>query len=752
MTLSPPRVFAAVLALTLLVPLPAVFAQQQPTGPGLPQPVLHYLTPAGGQAGTAVEVTLTGNDLDLATGLLFSHPAVKAAPLGPATLTAAAPNPGMGRRGQQGRAPLVATRFKVTIPRDVPASSLDVRVVSKWGVSNPRAFIVGDLPEAVEKDPNNDVSEAQVIPLNSTVHGTIAQPTDVDYYRLRGTKGQRVVVHCQATSIDSRLNAAIEVYSAAGSLLGAGRHYQNGDALVDVVLPDDEDCLIRVFSFAYQQGGTEYFYRLTASIAPWIDAVFPAVVEPGKKTMVTVYGRNLPGGVPDPTAVVQGRILEKITTTITAPSGPAVERLAYSGHVPPPTAFVDGFEFRLRNDTGASNPFLLTYARAPLVLDPGTNDTPETAQAVSVPCEIAGRIEKRRDRDWYSFTARKGTVLSIELYGDRLGAPVDLYAVLRNGRTKQTITELDDNPEQTPNQFFHRSDDPARYRFSVPDDGTYLLQVSSRESDVEASPRHVYRVRITPEQPDFRLVVMPASPTAPDAAVVHRSASQYFAVFVSRMDGFDGEIALRAEGLPKGVSCPPQKIAAGQRQGVLVVSASADAALGHAELRVKGAATIAGKSIEREARPATITWPLPQNQNIPAVSRLDRSLALTVAEPGPFSLTANLGQATVRPGEKLSIPVKVLRNWSDFKGPIQLTALGISQGQNPPAQTVPAEKGDFTFSLDVRPNTPPGVYTVVLRGQAQVPFSRDGSGKQKQNVNVSLPATPVIVTVEARRR
>jgi lysophospholipase L1-like esterase len=44
------------------------------------------------------------------------------------------------------------------------------------------------------------------------------------------------------------------------------------------------------------------------------------VVEAGKTTSVTVYGRNLPGGKPDPSAVVEDRVLEKITVDVTAPA------------------------------------------------------------------------------------------------------------------------------------------------------------------------------------------------------------------------------------------------------------------------------------------------------------------------------------------------------------------------------------------------------------------------------------------------
>src|SRR5205823_10858526 len=97
-----------------------------------------------------------------------------------------------------------------------------------------------------------------------------------------------------------------------------------------------------------------------------------------------------------------GHPLETVSVTVDVPKDPAaLQRLAFSGHVASPAAALDGFEFRLRNEIGVSNACLLTFARAPVVLDNGGNDTPETAQPVTPPCEIAGRVEKRRDRDWY---------------------------------------------------------------------------------------------------------------------------------------------------------------------------------------------------------------------------------------------------------------------------------------------------------------------------------------------------------------
>src|SRR5207245_3365340 len=137
------------------------------------------------------------------------------------------------------------------------------------------------------------------------------------------------------------------------------------------------------------QGNPEHFYRLSITTAPWIDAVYPPMVEPGKPAKLTIYGRNLPDGKLDPTAKCDGVVLEEITVDVPAAAPTAVGKLAYSGHVAPHSAALDGFEYRVRNAVGSSNPFLITFARAPVVLDNEANDTPEAAQEVPVPCEIA---------------------------------------------------------------------------------------------------------------------------------------------------------------------------------------------------------------------------------------------------------------------------------------------------------------------------------------------------------------------------
>src|SRR5207244_3722718 len=125
-------------------------------------------------------------------------------------------------------------------------------------------------------------------------NGAVTAPTDVDYYVFAARKGQRVLLACLGPSLDSRINPEIKLYDSAGRQVASHRPPPGQDALVDYAVPADGDYYLRLCQFTYTQGSPEFFYRLNLSTGPWIDAVFPPVVEPGKSAAVTLFGRNLP--------------------------------------------------------------------------------------------------------------------------------------------------------------------------------------------------------------------------------------------------------------------------------------------------------------------------------------------------------------------------------------------------------------------------------------------------------------------------
>ena len=737
------RFFGFLVATTLFAAAIPTVSAQIINGNQWPTPRLNVLSPAGGKVGTTFEVIFTGTEAEEPESLIFSHPGIKGTPIIPELPKPdpkAKPDP---KKKDPVRPPI--TKFNVTIDKSVPVGFYDARLVNKNGVSNPRRFVVGDLNEVAEKEPNNDVEQAQKVEIGTTINGAIGAPTDVDYFSFPGKKGQRVIISCLTASIDSRLDPEIKVYDSKARELGAYRPYPQQDGLVDVTLPEDGEYLIRLNKFTYTAGTAEYFYRLNIALAPYIDAVFPPMIEPGKTAQVTLYGRNLPGGKLDPASVINGLVLEKLTVSVTAPGDPASQdQLKYSGLITPLMGSVDGFEYRLTGPTGTSNPVLLTFAKAPVVIENDDNDIVDKAQLIPVPCELAGRVDKKRDRDWYVFDAKKGDVLMIEVFSHRLGAPTDMYFVLKNLATKQDIVLQDDNLENMSLRFFTTNRDPSPYRFVAPADGKYHMMLASHTGDNYADPTHVYRVRITKEQPDFRLFVMPADELRPEACRLGKNGTHHYTVYAQRNDGFKGDIHLTMEGLPAGITCPPQVLGGSMKTTQLVVTAADNAADAISIVKVIGTAVINGQKVKHEARPATITWGVPAQQNIPAVSRLDRELFLAVRDKAPGKLVAAMDKATVSLGDKVEIPLKLARSFAEFKANFQVAPVpgdfptGIAFGN----LTFAPGKDDLKAVVTIAANTIPGTYNLSFRGFATISPTEKG-----KPVNTILISTPVQVTV-----
>ena len=117
------RAVAGFLALfcALFVLSSSAFAQ-------LPSGRLTSIFPPGGKAGSTVELTATGADLDGSAEMRFSHPGITA-------------------KTDDKSDNAASRKFTIAISNDVPSGIYEARVVSRFGITNPRSFTVGDLTE-----------------------------------------------------------------------------------------------------------------------------------------------------------------------------------------------------------------------------------------------------------------------------------------------------------------------------------------------------------------------------------------------------------------------------------------------------------------------------------------------------------------------------------------------------------------------------------------------------------------------------
>ncbi len=204
----------------------------------LPAPRLLTVMPMGGTAGATVEVSVTGENLEKVSALLFSTPKITAKPV----------------TGADGKA--VEGRFLVTVAADTPVGVYDARLMSRLGVSSARAFSVSHVPEVTRTAPNTTLETALALKTNSICNATMTKRA-VDFYTFTGAKGRRVAVDCAAVGIDSKLRPVVIIGDAQGRDLLVNRT----GGVLDFTPPADGTYTIKVHGLTFE-GGAERFYRL----------------------------------------------------------------------------------------------------------------------------------------------------------------------------------------------------------------------------------------------------------------------------------------------------------------------------------------------------------------------------------------------------------------------------------------------------------------------------------------------------------
>jgi hypothetical protein len=703
-----------------------------------PATQLFTLNPCGGQQGTVVEVNiLQGADLEGVNDLRFSHPGIVAKPK-------LADPPIYGGPAEQ-----VTGRFLVTIGADVPPGIYDVRAVGRFGISNPRAFTVGDLPEVAEEPGNNQPDKAMRLGLDSVVSGVVVAGQS-DYFQFTAKAGQRILIEACAQQIDSRLDATLLLRDASGREIARDVSAVRRDPLLDVTMPADGQYTVAIFDAVYA-GGNEYFYRLGVRTGPYIDFIMPPVGAPGETVSCTVFGRNLPGGVAVPNMNIKGRPLESLVVPIRFPEVTAKTELPSGPLLSSREATFNGFAFRLASPHGSSNPYRLGFASSPVVVASATADPAKSPvpRKLNVPCEYVGRFERNRVES-LDFTAKKGDVYVLEVWSQRLGLPTDPVLVVQrvsvDAKKQVQISDIaevdDDGPETAGTPFSVVSGDPS-YRLLVPADGDYRVTVRDLNQS-RVDPRRLYRLIIRRPQPGFSLVAatsyaIPGTPAKEirfTVPALRRGGAEMIEVLALRRDGFTGPIEVTAEGLPPGVACPAVVIGSAQTSVPLVFTTSVDAAAWTGSIRIIGRASFDGKDTMVPARAGVATWPTEKvraGQPVPAVtSRVAQDFMLSVSgnETAPLLVSLSDGKpVAMSRGGKLSIPVKFARQ-ANFKEKeaVTLIPIGLPKTIKAANAVIATGASEGKLTLEIGADQVPGVLSFQVQAVPKFAYRRDEAG------------------------
>jgi hypothetical protein len=167
-------------------------------------------------------------------------------------------------------------------------------------VAQDRPFQADTLPEALEKEPNNTVPQAQRAKLPIIVNGRVERPDDQVVFHFEARAGEAIVAEVYARRLDSPLDSVLKLTNAAGQRLavnddeedkGAGLETHHADSRIMITLPA-KGAYYLCLGDAQHRGGPEYIYRLRIS-APW----------PDFDLRVTPSAINTAGGVTVPITV-----------------------------------------------------------------------------------------------------------------------------------------------------------------------------------------------------------------------------------------------------------------------------------------------------------------------------------------------------------------------------------------------------------------------------------------------------------------
>ncbi len=163
---------------------------------------------------------------------------------------------------------------------NLPVARLNPNTKGKSGIellgvpgSNALPFAVDDLPEAMEKEGNDQRQSAQRVKMPVIVNGRIGRPGDTDWFRFEGKAGEEVVADVMARRLDSPLDSVLRLFDKSGRQLAINDDYDDGgsplqthhaDSHIDFKLPANGAYYVELAD-AQHQGGAEYGYRLRLS-------------------------------------------------------------------------------------------------------------------------------------------------------------------------------------------------------------------------------------------------------------------------------------------------------------------------------------------------------------------------------------------------------------------------------------------------------------------------------------------------------
>ncbi|MHC4403770.1 MAG: hypothetical protein ACYTG0_29280 [Planctomycetota bacterium] len=689
----------AVLAIALVGPSLAAAAEE----PRDYDPHIMYVFPAGAPKGATVEgIMIRGRGLEGSNEVRISGGGVTAE-----VVAIEEPDSRLTQRSRnrldQSENPNVV-KIKVTVAADAEPGGRDLWLITPKGATNRFRFIVGQVPEVKENDENNEIGQAQTLEsLPVLVNGQIFQ-ADRDFFRFQAKAGETIVCEVQGQTIvpyipdavPGWLQACLTLYDASGNEVAYVDDFRfRPDPVLIYRVETDGEYLIEVKDVLFR-GREDLVYRMSIGALPFITHIYPLGGPRDSNARIELFGVNLPE-----------------TTT----------SLELTGDCPPKRSVK-------ANGKGlTSNSLPFAVGDTPEAHEAEPNDSVEKPQRIEAPVTINGRIQEGGDADYFLLSAKAKDQLVMNVRARRLESPLDSILTLYSA-TGQQLAENDDTVDLSEGLITHHADSYLTY--TIRTDGDYVVRIG----DVQGlgGEEYAYRLSVAPPKPDFNLSFVPANVSVAQGATALAKVKAY------RQDGFNGQISVAFEGLPKGCVASPVVIPARQTEARLTITAPPDVATTITTPTVVGTATIGDQTVRREAFPAEeLMQAFYYWHDVPTDEFL-----MTVVKPTRYALSTSLGPAEILQiprGGNTEVVVKVARR-EGSKEQVRLAADTPPRGVTVRPANIATGKNEATVTITVTNQAAIGLRdNVILTGTMRV---------GKNNVTAVAPAIPIEVVDPAK--
>lgn len=539
------------LAVRLMLPLVALtFLGTFPCAAQL-VPEIGYVLPAGGKAGTTVDVILGGYDWTPDMQLFVHDPRIKIEITGnPSDVLITEPPYWFGYKARGYAWPLPREfPARLTIPADVAPGLIRWQVANANGASPVGTLHIGNVSEVAEDPLRKTPQELPALPV--TVSGQVRRIEEIDCYRFSVPKAGPVTLELFARRLGSPLHGMLKVQDAAARVVLDVADTEGRDFAVTMKAEANVNYDVSLHDLDFA-GDRSYVYRLQLTAAPQVLAAYPAAGQRGQTRSIEFVGIGLSTG---------SDLLESVTRDVAFPPDPAKSSIDYVVETP----------------FGAAKPVKLLVSDLPETVEPAGEST------IAAPSSVTGWIESRFGSDQHSVTLTKGQVWEVSAVARAIGSPLDLELTVFGPDGKQVATN-DDAAGTT----------DAELTLTAPADGAYRIVVTDR-SGKSGTRGANYRLSMSVAKEEVELS-LPAQLNIPVGT------QGKLALKANRKGGFKGQIPISISGLPVGVTVPENlAIPEGKPDLTVDLNCAADAAVTASLCSISVTPQLGGQVVTRSA-------------------------------------------------------------------------------------------------------------------------------------------------------